>query len=123
MKTLAGWIVAIGLLVLGDGPANATTITETINFTAHNFSEAGGGSTVPPVDPVMGSFTITLDPTVDTSFATAITFNNVNITPGANAPFFFMSPTAREGLLLCAHPLFLLVVAKQRGSMHLTSEW
>ena len=67
MKTLSGWIVAIGLLALGAGPANATTITETINFTAHNFSELGGGSTVPPVDPVMGSFTITLDPAVDTS--------------------------------------------------------
>jgi hypothetical protein len=54
-----------------------------------------------PVDPVMGSFTITLDPTVDTSFATTITFNNVNITPGANAPFFFYVANSSGGSSYC----------------------
>ena len=92
MKSVSGWIVGTCTLALGlgAGPANAATITETINFTASGF---GAGA---PVDPVMGSFTITLDPTVDTPFSvppvgTTITLNNVNITPGANAPFFFPS--------------------------------
>jgi hypothetical protein len=104
-------------LALGVGGATAATITETIKFTASGFQPAGA-----PVDPVMGSFTITLDPTVDTSFATTITFQNVDITPGANAPFFFYLANSSGGLL-CAHPLFLLVVVKQRGSTHLTFEW
>ena len=69
------WIVAIGLLALGTGPANATTITETINFTASGFQPAGA-----PVDPVMGSFTITLDPTVDTPFTVPPV--GTTITPG-----------------------------------------
>jgi hypothetical protein len=120
MKSKLGAVLAAAgcALILNVGGAKAAMITETINFTASGFQPAGA-----PVDPVMGSFTITLDPAVNTSFATTITFNNVNITPGASAPFFFYSPTAREGLLLCAHPLFLQVVVKQRGSTHLTSEW
>jgi hypothetical protein len=119
MKSKLGAVLAAAgcALALSVGGAKAVTITKTINFTASGFQPAGA-----PVDPVMGSFIITLDPTVDTSFATTITFNNVNITPGPMHLSFFMSPTAREVLLLCAHPLFLLVVVKRRGSMHLTSE-
>ena len=86
MKSVSGWIVATCILALGlgAGPVSAATITETINFTASSFS-AGA-----PVDPVIGAFTITLDPTVDTPFTvppvgTAITLDNVNITPGARA--------------------------------------
>ena len=64
MKSVSGWIVGTCTLALGlgAGPANAATITETINFTASGF---GAGA---PVDPVIGAFTITLDPTVDTPF-------------------------------------------------------
>src|SRR6266436_2436130 len=88
-------------LALGVGGAKAATITETINFTASGFQPAGA-----PVDPVMGSFTITLDPTVDTSFATTITFNNVSITPGANAPFFFYVANSSGGSLTVCSPAF-----------------
>ena len=121
MKSVSGWIVGTCILALGAGPVSAATITETINFTASGF---GAGA---PVDPVMGSFTITLDPTVDTPFnvppvGTTITFNNINITPGADAPFFFYSANTSGGILLRARPLFLLVVAKQRGSTHLACE-
>jgi hypothetical protein len=102
MKSLSGWIVATCIFALDVGPANATTITETINFTASGFQPAGA-----PVDPVMGSFTITLDPTVDTSFATTITFNNnVNITPGANTPFFFYVANSSGGSLTVCSPPF-----------------
>lgn len=107
MKSVSGWIVGTCTLALGlgAGPANAATITETINFTASGF---GAGA---PVDPVMGSFTITLDPTVDTPFTvppvgTTITFNNVNITHGANAPFFFYSANTSGGFLTACSPAF-----------------
>ena len=106
MKSLSSWIAATCILALGAGPANATTITETINFTASGFQPAGA-----PVDPVMGSFTITLDPTVDTPFTvppvgTTITFNNVNITPGASAPFFFYIANSSGGSLTVCSPAF-----------------
>ena len=87
-------------LALSVGSAKAATITETINFTASGFQPPGA-----PVDPVMGSFTITLDPTVDTSFAT-ITFNNVTITLGASAPFFFYVANSSGGSLTVCSPAF-----------------
>src|SRR2546430_3039489 len=97
MKSKLGAVLAAAgcALILSVGGAKAATITETINFTASGFQPAGA-----PVDPVMGSFTITLDPTVDTSFATTITFNNVSITPGANAPFFFYVANSSGGSLI-----------------------
>ena len=105
MKSVFGWIVATCILALGlgAGPASAATITETINFTASGF---GVGA---PVDPVMGSFTITLDPTVDTPFTvppvgTTITFNNVNITPGAFGPLFFYTANSSGGFLTACAP-------------------
>jgi hypothetical protein len=105
MKSLSGWIAATCILALGAGSANAATITEIINFTASGF---GPGA---PVDPVMGSFTITLDPTVDTPFTippvgTTITSDNVNITPGANGPFFFYSANTSGGFLTACSPAF-----------------
>ena len=107
MKSVSGWIVATCILALGlgAGPVSAATITETINFTASSFN-AGA-----PVDPVIGAFTITLDPTVDTPFTlppvgTAITLDNVNITPGANAPSFFYSANLSGGFLTVCSPAF-----------------
>ena len=93
------------VLALSIAAAHAGTITETINFTASGF---GVGA---PVDPVMGSFTITLDPTVDTPFSvppvgTTITFNNINITPGADAPSFFYSANTSGGFLTACSPAF-----------------
>jgi hypothetical protein len=101
------WFAAICALALGGEAtktASAAMITETINFTATGFTPAGA-----PVDPVMGSFTITLDPTVDTPFTvppvgTAITFNNVNLTAGANGPFFFYSANIMGGFLTACAP-------------------
>jgi hypothetical protein len=94
MKALPGWIAAACLLALGAGPASAITITETINFTAHGFTPAGA-----PVDPVTGSFTITLDPAVFVQRATTVTLNDVNITPSAIAPMFDYIPSINGGFL------------------------
>jgi hypothetical protein len=95
-----GAFAAICILALGAGPSNAGTITETINFIASGF---GAGA---PVDPVKGSFTITLDPTMNISGGTTFTLNNINLTPGANTLFFYN--TSNGGLLeLCSFPSFL----------------
>ena len=81
-------------------PAHANAVTETIDFTARGFL-AGA-----PVDPVMGSFTITLDPTVLVQRATTVAFNNLNITPSANAPSFDYIPSINGGFLtVCSSAL------------------
>jgi hypothetical protein len=103
MKSKLGAVLAAAgcALAVSIGGTKAATITETINFTASGFQPAGA-----PVNPVTGSFTITLDPTVNTSFATTITFNNVNITPGASAPFFFYVANSSGGSLTVCSPAF-----------------
>jgi hypothetical protein len=93
MKTLSGWIAAACVLALGAGPANAAMITETINFTASGFLASA------PVNPVIGSFTITLDPTVFVQRATTVTLNDVNITPSGIAPMFDYIPSINGGFL------------------------
>jgi hypothetical protein len=45
MKALPAWIAAACILALGAGPANAITITETINFTAHGLRALRAGRT------------------------------------------------------------------------------
>jgi hypothetical protein len=80
---------ALCAIALGAGAtrtARGGTITETISFTASDFvTIVGSGSA--PVDPVIGSFTITFDPFVATT-GTTITLNNINIPLSDNAPFF-----------------------------------
>ena len=84
---------ALAVAATGDGKlANATTITETIDFTASDFSPSGA-----PVDPVIGSFTITIDPMMNLLGGTTVTFDNVNITPSTIAPFFNYTATALGG--------------------------
>src|SRR5262245_2833611 len=113
MKALPGWIAAACILARGAGPTNAITITETINFTAHGFTPAGA-----PVDPVTGSFTITLDPAVLVQRATTVAFNQVNIMPSAIPPMFDYIPSINGGRLTCAQPKLFLVVPLMRGSTH-----
>jgi hypothetical protein len=91
MKALSGWIASACVLALGAGPANAAMITETINFIA-TFLAA-------PVNPVTGSFTITLDPTVLIQRATTVAFNEVNIMPSAIPPMFDYIPSINGGSL------------------------
>jgi hypothetical protein len=92
---------ALALAATGaDKPANAATITETIDFTASGFTPSGA-----PVDPVIGSFTIKIDPTMNLSGGTTVTFDNVNITPSTIAPFFNYTATALGGdLAVCSPP-------------------
>jgi hypothetical protein len=92
MKALAGWVSAACILALSTGPANAIAITETINFTAGGFAGA-------PIDPVIGSVTITFDPTTSVNVGTTIALNELNITPSANPLFFnYFAPTGQLGV-------------------------
>ncbi len=104
MKTKLSAALAVAGCVLGlsIGAAYALPITETINFTASGFP-AGA-----PVDPVMGSFTITLDPTVSVlGGGTTITLDSINITPSANALFFLYDADLQGGfLVVCSSSSF-----------------
>lgn len=72
-------------LVAGYAPAQAATITRTVDFTATGFAPPGA-----PINPVTGSFTITFDPTVNTLFDTThITKNSLNINSGGLAFGYF----------------------------------
>ena len=91
---LSAALVAGCVLALSGGAAYAAMITEIIDFTARGFTPSGA-----PVDPVTGSFTITLDPTVLVQRATTVAFNNVNITQSAIAPMFDYIPDINGGFL------------------------
>jgi hypothetical protein len=92
MKALAGCVSAACILALTTGPANATAITETINFTAGGFAGA-------PIDPVVGSVTLTFDPMTSVNGGTTIALNQLNITPSANPLFFnYFAPTGQLGV-------------------------
>jgi hypothetical protein len=61
--------------------AAAGTITQTVSFTATDFVGHGGPPT--PVDPVKGTFTFTIDPTLDyTNEMAGISASQLNITLG-----------------------------------------
>jgi hypothetical protein len=92
MKSKLSALVTGYVLALSGGAAYAATITDIINFTASGF-EAGA-----PVDPVIGSFTITLDPTVDNFAGTSVVVNSINI-PGSGTPVFQYRASVLGGLL------------------------
>jgi hypothetical protein len=102
MKALPYLLAAMCAVAVGAGTAktaNASTITETINFTATGF---GAGA---PFSSATGSFTITFDPLVTVvGEATTITFNNVNIPQGPLAPYFFYNANLSGGLLTVCSP-------------------
>lgn len=79
------------LICLAAGPrlAQAGLVTYDVSFTAHDF-QTGVGANPPPVDPVTGSFTVTLDPTLDVNNSTAnITLGSLNLTLGSAISFSY----------------------------------
>lgn len=75
-------VVGVLLLTLAMAPlASAATVTDLVTFSASGFS-AGA-----PVDPVVGSFTITFDPAVSVTDASTITLNSLNIALGSTLVF------------------------------------
>lgn len=68
--------VAITLFAAGLLPASATTVTQTVNFTASGFVPFVPAA---PVNPVTGSFTFTFDPALTSFNDTSIITNSLNI--------------------------------------------
>jgi hypothetical protein len=102
MKALPYLLGVVCAIALGAGAAktaNASMITETINFTTTGF---GAGA---PFSSATGSFTITFDPLVTVvGQGTTITFNSVNIPQGILAPYFFYNANLSGGLLTVCSP-------------------
>ncbi len=74
---------ALALILLAAGPASATLMTYDVSFSANTF-QVGSGADPAPVDPVTGSFTITLDPAVHVVDDTAdISLTSLNIALGS----------------------------------------
>ncbi len=75
------WMLAI--------PAKADLTTFNVSFSANSF-QVGSGGDPPPVDPVVGSFRVTLDPGVAVSNSTAgITLLSLNIVLGSPISFTY----------------------------------
>jgi hypothetical protein len=91
------WLAAICAVALSaetTKTASAATITDIITFTASGF-EAGA-----PVDPVIGSFTVTFDPTAtEVVIGTSVVVNSINVA-GAGTPFFLWFPSSDFGAVL-----------------------
>jgi hypothetical protein len=82
-------LVATSVLALTIGSANAALITDDVTFSVGGFSTFPVGGT-PPEDPVTGAFTITFDPTLVYTDATAgITLTSLNITAGSAISFCY----------------------------------
>jgi hypothetical protein len=76
---------ALCVLGAGAGIASATIISGTYSFTASGFA-----STAAPVDPVIGSFSVTFDNSADVSDTSAnITLNSLNINLGSTLEFSY----------------------------------
>ena len=68
--------------------AQAATVTKVVTFTANTFNDRFLNTGVAPVDPVEGSFTITLDDAVTVTDQTAgIVLGSLNITLGSPLAF------------------------------------
>jgi len=77
MKRVLG---ALAFLVGFANSAHAAVIHQTYDFKASNFSVDGNPLDLPPVDPVIGSITVTFDNDFDyPSQSTGITLNYLNI--------------------------------------------
>jgi hypothetical protein len=97
--------LAAGALLCVSATAHAALITKTFDFTASDFFNETLFSTFhgsPPVDPVMGSVTITYDPSValGSLATTGITINSLNIKFGGAPIAFDYSPAAFGGSLV-----------------------
>jgi hypothetical protein len=87
-------ICAVALSAETTKTASAATITDIITFTASGF-EAGA-----PVDPVIGSFTVTFDPTAtEVVIGTSVVVNSINVA-GGGTPFFLWAPSSDFGAVL-----------------------
>jgi len=90
-------LATVALLVINVA-ASAEIMTYNISFVAEDFI-VGSGPDPAPVDPVVGSFLVTLDPTLTYNHeTTGISLNSLNIDLGST-PSFSYDPTLNNGQL------------------------
>ena len=95
LTTTGAMIFAAGLVA---APAQAAVITKDFNFTSHDFYSVYDTST-PPVDPMIGSVTITFDDAVNaTNKTTGIVLNSLNI--ALDSPIGFTYFAGTQGMVI-----------------------
>ena len=94
----SGPILVLFTMVALPSLANSDVVTYNIGFTADTF-QVGSGPDPAPVDPVTGSFTVSLDPTVQVTNSTNnITLHDLNIALGSSISYSY-DPTLEGGFL------------------------
>jgi hypothetical protein len=112
-------------LFLSFQQANASLTTETIDFTASNFTDTHGHSNVAPVSPVIGSITVTYDPLLTYGFndlgaigvTSGITLNSLNIALNSQIAFAY-NPTG--GVMAIGGSNSFLTVYSNTNNFYLT---
>lgn len=107
-------MAAPAVLLLAAFQANAAPMTDDVSFSATGFTAFPGGTA--PVDPVTGSFTITLDPALNYSDDTAdITLTSLNIALDLLLPSLIMVRPQRPQQVFLWVSL-LLAASRMRGA-------
>lgn len=88
-------LISAAILALSASGAQAALVSKVVTFSANTF-QIGSGVDPAPVDPVTGSFTITLDDATDYTDTTAgIALNSLNIVLGSALSFNYDHTTDR----------------------------
>ncbi|MGB8873864.1 MAG: hypothetical protein ACLPOQ_02835 [Desulfobaccales bacterium] len=116
-KTYLFCVLAALIMALPMVPqASATIVNDLVTFTATDFTAVPSGTTV-PVAPVVGSFTITFDSTLNyTNETSGITLYNapsLNIPLGSSLSFNY---TASSGYLVVGGNAYLTGIVEYPGS-------
>jgi hypothetical protein len=83
----------IGALALGQGTADASLIMRTFTFTGSDFIDLLKSNTA-PTSPVIGSVTVTFDPTVpETDDTTGVVLNSLNVALTSPISFDYFNAT------------------------------
>jgi hypothetical protein len=79
-------------------PAAAAPITRTYDVTVNNVHDMTGNNVAAPVNPVIGSFTVTFDPALGTivNQTSGITVNSLNVTVGSAIAFSYNAANTNE---------------------------
>src|SRR5262245_13899559 len=75
-------VLTVLVILLGGAKANAELTHFDVSFNVNGFASNGGGAV--PVNPVIGSFGVTFDPTLTlNNISTGLTLNSLNLNMGA----------------------------------------
>ncbi len=79
-------------------PAAAAPITRTYDVTVNNIHDLTGNNVAAPFNPVIGSFTVTFDPALDTiaNQTSGLMVNSLNVTVGSPIAFSYSAANTDE---------------------------